>query len=197
MLSILRKAGISIVLLCCLTAGRAHAIIDTGPAINGTPSQFAIYALEDIFTYTASNRETHFQEIKETYFSEKGWLEFQKNIAKTNSLLGGKHQRDVLTVYEYWSNPDKDRDDYGPNQSDLKKEEYEFSGDFLIIFMNPDDHPNDRMRVKGKYVHRPVVKIKISGVRDPVKKYGSHYIQDAPAYNYKIESIEFITRTEE
>lgn len=189
--------GILAAAFCLLGAGNAHAIIDTGPAVNGTPSQFAIYALEDIFTYKASEREAHLSRVKEDYFTAEGWRSFEANIAKPNSSFSGSTQRDLLSVYEYWETPNDSRDDYGPNTSKKENISDEFIDEFMLISMEPDDRPKNPMKVKGKHISRTLIKIKIQGTRDAKKKYGSHYIQGAPAYNYKIDSIEFIKREDQ
>jgi hypothetical protein len=133
------------------------------------------------------------EKMKNNYFSEEGWREFQAAITK-NGFISILAKKDSLGVNQYWVK--NSEEDGAPEAYNKRKNKFhaEFIGPILIIMMNPEGSSPHPMNVRGKTIVRVDVKLEMSGSKDPTKKYGSHFSDDVPAYNYKIESFEFVPR---
>lgn len=170
---------IFLMLMILLLTVPAVAAEDTSPQRDGTPSQWAIVALEDIFTYSYNEQSPHFLRMKESYFSEQGWNQFQAALKKA------RIEQAVLSS-EYFV--------FGIAQkADLIRvvqEKYEGDSvysEIIIPFYLTYSEPEAGLN--RKKMNSLLIKLAIKGIKDPVRKYRTH-VGSLPSYNYKIESYQ-------
>jgi hypothetical protein len=150
------------------------------------PEQWAVAALEDILSFDHVAADEHFKRVKQAYFTEKGWNDFQVAMNKSR-ILEGLKQKDLSL--------------YGMKefQSDaeilITKREANYSATEVKIPMFLFYGPATGTLGYPKRKDSVVVHITFSG---PVNE-NWRYVGDVggtfvPQYDFKIESYKVVTK---